>query len=133
MNDKPVPVVTDLSAPYWEGAAAGELRVQQCGHCKALFLYAKSLCPKCWTANPGWIRVSGRGHIKTMTIVSQAPYEAFASNVPYVIAIIRLEEGPQLMANIVDCELSSLSIGQSVSVTFEKRGSIAIPQFRPSK
>lgn len=130
MSDKPVPTITDLSAPYWEGAAEGELRVQQCAHCKARFLYAKSLCPKCWTPDPHWIRVSGRGRIQTMTIVNQAPYDSFAADVPYVIAIVKLDEGPQLMANIVDFDASPITVGQSVSVTFEKRGAITLPQFR---
>jgi len=131
VSDKPVPTIGERALPYWEGTARGELRVQRCAACGERFLYAHALCPHCWTPDPGWETVSGRGRIQTMTIVHQAPYESFAGDVPYVVAIVRLDEGPQMMANIVDCDSMSVSIGQPVEVKFEMRGTVALPQFRP--
>lgn len=133
MSAKPVPPVSALAEPYWQGAAGGELRVQHCAACDARFLYARALCPRCWTPDPEWVAVSGRGTIATMTVVHQAPYAAFADDVPFVIAVIRLEEGPQLMANILGADPATLSIGHPVTVTFEQRGELFLPQFRPAE
>jgi hypothetical protein len=62
-------------------------------------------------------------------VVHQAPSPAF--DVPYVLAIVRLEEGPQLMCNLIDVEPAAVRCDLPVEVTFEKRGDFALPQFRP--
>jgi uncharacterized protein len=131
MNSKPVPRITELSRPYWEGAAASELRVQRCSNCEARFLYPRMWCPKCWTVDPLWEVVSGRGEIIACTVVAQAPYESYAQAGPYAIAIVALEEGPQLMTNIIGCRVEEVRIGMKVVATFEKRGECTIPQFKP--
>ena len=130
MSAKPVPPIDPLAAPYWEGTAKGELRVQHCGACDARFLYAHALCPKCWTPDPAWDRVKGHGRIVAATIVHQAPYAAFAGDVPYAVLIVRLEEGPTLMANFVGDDPTAATIGRAVEVVFEQRGGVALPQFR---
>lgn len=127
MTDKPVPQVSALSAPYWEGAASGELRVQHCRGCDARFLYARAICPECWKTDLEWEASAGRGHILSITTVHQAPFEAFAPDAPYHLAIVRLEEGAQLMAQIVGD--ADARIGDAVTVTFEQRGAVALPQF----
>lgn len=130
MSDKPIPSISQVAGPYWEGAVLGELRVHHCSACDARFLYARSLCPRCWTPDPGWETVSGRGRVQSFTVVAQAPYAAFADDVPYVVAIVRLDEGPTMMANIVDCDPATVAIGLPVEVTFERRGDVSLPQFR---
>jgi uncharacterized OB-fold protein len=65
----------------------------------------------------------------TYTVVHQPPSPAFTA--PYVLAVIELAEGPAMMANIVDCAPESVRCGTAVQVTFEPRGDISIPQFRP--
>lgn len=130
MTAKPLPPVTALSAPYWRGTAAGELRVQHCRSCDHRFLYARALCPNCWRTDLEWEKASGRGAIMALTTVHQPPYAAFAEDVPYRIAIVRLEEGAQMMANIVGDRAPDAAIGDAVEVLFEQRGDIAVPQFR---
>ena len=131
MTTKPVPTPTDLSAPYWDGAARGELMCQQCGNCGTHFLHAREWCPACGSTDVPWGPTSGVGEVLTYTVVSHAPYEAFEQDVPYVIAIVRLSEGAQLMCNIVDTDPASVDVGLPVSVTFERRDAVTLPQFRP--
>jgi len=128
---KPVPQITQLTRPYWDGAAAGELRVQRCAKCSGRSLYARPWCPFCWAPELTWEKVSGRGDVIACTIVTQAPYESYARDGRYAIAIIKLEEGPQMMANIVNCPLEKVKVGMKVGVVFEKRGDITVPQFAP--
>lgn len=131
MSAKPVPRITELNRPYWEGAAAGELRVQRCRKCAVRFLYPRKWCPVCWTLDPMWEAVSGHGEIIACTIVTQAPFESYATDGPYAIAIIKLDEGPQLMTNIVGCPVEQVRVGMKVRVTFERRGETTVPQFMP--
>jgi uncharacterized protein len=128
---KPVPQITPLIKPYWDFAAAGELRVQRCTKCSGQFLYPRPWCPFCWNKDTTWEKVSGRGEVIACTIVTQAPYESYAQGGPYTVAIVKLEEGPQMMANIVDCPVEKVKVGMKVAVTFERRGDVTIPQFAP--
>jgi hypothetical protein len=58
--------------------------------------------------------------------------QAFAADVPYVVALITLDEGPQLMSNVVGCPLEKVQIGMPVEVTFEDwTEEISVPKFKP--
>jgi uncharacterized OB-fold protein len=131
MTPKPVPVVTELTRRYWEASSRGELVVQHCGECGEWFLYPRHWCPSCWAPEPPWETASGRGTVIACTTVHQAPYPAYEPDVPYVLAIVRLAEGAQLMANVVGCDPARVEVGTAVEVTFEDRQGIGVPQFRP--
>ena len=64
-------------------------------------------------------KLSGKGEIVTHTIIHVAP-EAFEEQVPYPIAIIKLDEGPQITAQIVDCNIDDVKIGMRVESTFRR-------------
>jgi len=66
-------------------------------------------------------------------VVHQAPSPFFQERAPYVLAIVELEEGPRLMANIVGVEPGRVHIDMAVQVTFERRGEVSIPQFTPAE
>jgi uncharacterized OB-fold protein len=88
------------------------------------------LCPKCWSADLDWVEASGKGVVHSFSIVRRAPMAAFAERVPYVVALIDLEEGPRMMANIIGDSALETSIGDAVHLCFEDRGKGAkIPQF----
>jgi len=125
----PVPDVDDVNRLYFEGTAAGELRIRHCKPCDALFRFAHAWCPACWSQDLDFKVAGGRGRIETFTVVHQAPYEAFEDRIPYVIALIELEEGVRMMSNIVGCEPGDVEIGLPVVVTYEQRGPVMIPMF----
>jgi uncharacterized OB-fold protein len=132
MTTKPIPSITPLTEPYWDGCAHEELRIQRCGSCGAAVFFPRQWCPACWTTDLNWERASGRGSIVACSVVSQAPYASYAGD-PYVVAIVRLEEGPHLMCNIVGCPPGTVMVGDPVQVTFEGRGDVTVPQFRPCR
>jgi uncharacterized OB-fold protein len=79
-----------------------------------------------------WVKASGRAKVLSYTIVYRPVTQAFASDVPYVVAMVTLAEGPQMMTNIVDCELEKVHIGMPVQVTFEDwTEEISVPKFKP--
>ncbi len=80
-----------------------------------------------------WVQASGHGHVKSFTIIRRAVSKAYAAEVPYVIALIELDEGPTMMSNVVELDPESVAIGLPVEVMFEEwSDEITIPKFRPS-
>ena len=132
-SNLPSPVSNADSAPYWEAAAKGKLVIRKCRACGNLHFMPRTLCPTCWSHDLEWVEASGKGKVHSFTIIRRAPLPAFASQVPYVVALIDLAEGPRMMANIVGDGAIGTKIGDDVEVTFERRGEGAVPQFTPAK
>ena len=81
-----------------------------------------------------WREASGRGTVETYTIVTRAVSDAYAADVPYVIALITLEEGPRLMSNVIGCDVESVKCGLAVEVVFERwSDEITMPKFLPAE
>lgn len=116
---KALPQPTPVSAPYWQAAREGRLVVQRCTACGHLQLYPRSLCTRCSGERLDWLDASGRGHVKTFTVIRRAVSAAYEPDVPYVVALIALEEGPTLMSNVVGCPPESVRIGAPVRVRFD--------------
>lgn len=131
---KPAPLPTALSAPYWVAAARGELSAPWCEPCSDWVFPPRPRCPRCGGAEMGWRTPGTTGEVVTFSVVHQAAYEAYRDDQPYVVAIVALDGGPQLMTNLVDVpDLDAIAVGQRVELSFEKRGSeMQIPQFRPT-
>ena len=106
------------SRPYWEGLRQGELRIQRCNSCSKAVFYPRSICPHCHSDQLAWIVASGKGAIYSYTVVHQA-FGPFAADVPFVIAIVELQEGARMMSRIVDAPRERVAVGAAVRVTFE--------------
>jgi uncharacterized protein len=129
---RPVPHPSPLSQPFWDGARDRELRVQRCRTCQTHLFYPRYLCTTCGSADIGWVRASGRGVVFTYTIARRPTHPAFADRVPYVIAVVELDEGPKLTTNLVDVDPDTVAIGLNVQATFEDVGDITLVNFRPA-
>jgi uncharacterized OB-fold protein len=137
MTDKPIkhfPRPTPETEVFWQGCHKHELLLQRCRRCSEFQFYPRIVCTHCAGDDLEWVRASGRGEILTFTIVRRPVSEAYADDVPYVVALIGLEEGPTMMCNIVRCDPESLQIGDPVHVLFEDWSEdISIPQFSASQ
>ncbi len=130
---RPRPLPTEETRPYWEGAQQGELRIQQCGACGRHQFYPRLLCTHCGSEQVGWVRATGRGRIYSYTVNHRPAGPAFASMVPYVVALVDLEEGARMMANLLQCAPEEALIGMEVEVVFEDIGEgMRLPQFKPA-
>ena len=132
---KPLPTPTQESDFYWEKCWEHELWLRHCTPCDEPYFYPRDLCPKCHSRDTTWVQASGRGEVHAFAIVERPPAPAFAGDVPYVTALIRLEEGPILPTRIVGVEPSpdAVSIGMTGRIEFENvSDTIALPVFRPN-
>ncbi len=130
--EKPLPRPNEDSAPFWEAAHKGELRMQKCGDCGHVRFPPALLCSRCLSEKSAWVRLSGRGTVFSWIVIHQSQHPAFNADTPYNVAIVELEEGPRLHTNIVDCPNDHIHIGLPVEVVFEKvSDDTSLVKFRP--
>jgi uncharacterized OB-fold protein len=94
----------------------------RCGSCDKVYFPPREACPYCRRKSIGKmmdLKLSGKGEILSYTIIHVGP-EDFEEQVPYPIAIIKLEEGPCVTAQIVDCDIDDVKIGMKVESTFRR-------------
>lgn len=132
--DKPEPVPDAVSAFYWEHAARGELAIQGFEDSDFVQFPPNSVAERIDVSGSARaVVVSGRGTLYAYTILHQAFHPAFGDSVPLAIGLTELDDHPgiRILSNIVDAEPGELRSGLPVEVTFEKRGTQSLPQFRP--
>ena len=118
---KPVPKPTPETVPFWEGCRAGELRLQHCGDCGRVQFPPRRLCSGCLSDAVTWEPASGRGTVRTWTVVTATAEPALMADVPYFMALVQLAEGPTMLSGIRRCE-GEPTIGMEVEVEFEAPG-----------
>lgn len=126
--NRPLPRPTAETRPFWDGCARGVVRYQQCARCGRVQLIPRSLCENCQAASLDWKDSCGYGRIHSYTVVHRAPTAAFREEVPYVIAVIDMEEGFRLMANVAGGAAMPLDIGKRVSIGFCRIDGSVLPQ-----
>jgi uncharacterized OB-fold protein len=126
---RPIPRRTPTSAPYLDAAREGRLCLQKCPR-DGFFFYPRSACPDCLGEDWCWEDVSGRGTIYSYTVDRMGLDPAQRSQIPLVVAIVELEEGPRMTTNIVGTPPEAVAIGQAVEVTFEDLGPETLIHFK---
>jgi uncharacterized OB-fold protein len=117
--------------PFWEGCKRHQLLLQQCTKCGTQQFYPRVMCSSCSARSPEWVEASGNGTVLSWTIVRHPVSEAYADDIPYVIALIKLQEGPTMMSQIIDCDPESVRSGMRVEVSFQDwTDEISMPMFR---
>ena len=131
---QPVPPPDELTSPFWAGGLSGELRLQRCANCRHLRYPISSICPRCLAGEAAWEAVSGQGTVQTYIVFERAYHDSWKDQVPYVVALVELDEGPVFLTNIVGVPPSMVRVGQRVTAIFERRSQdAALPQFRPAE
>ena len=129
---KPVPVVSPWAKPFWDAAREHRLVIQRCDACHNNIFYPRIACPHCGADEPGWVDASGKGTIYSYTVVENNAPSTFAPDMPFVIAVIKLDEGVQMLSNVVECDPYEVTCDMPVEVTFERRDDeFTMPVFRP--
>jgi uncharacterized OB-fold protein len=132
----PLPTPQPESDYYWERAKAHELWLMRCDDCRGAYFYPRAICPHCFSRNTRWFQSSGRGTLHAFSIVHRAPRPAFQDRVPYVTALVELEDGVRIPTNLVEVEPdpASIKIGMSVEVVFDDvTAEVTLPKFRPAR
>jgi len=113
------PLIEAESQPYWDALAEDRLLIKRCDDCGAFHHYPRPFCPECWSDAVDWYEASGRGTVYTYSTVYVNDLPPFPSQVPYVAAVVELEEGPRMMTRLVECTGDDITIGMKVEVAFE--------------
>ncbi|TAJ21442.1 MAG: hypothetical protein EPO65_01485 [Dehalococcoidia bacterium] len=130
----PRPANEALTRPFWEAAQQHRFVVPQCVACDDFFWPPRAACPSCLREAWKWAEVSGRARLYSFTIVRQPANPAFLEGVPYVYALVDLEEGIRMVSNVVDCLLDDLQNEMSLVAMFEEMGDgWTLVKFRPAR
>lgn len=116
------------SAQYWQGVEERELRLPWCRSCGRPHFPARPFCPRCWSDDVEWRASSGTGSVYSFTVVRANPPSAFAEDLPYVLAIILLDEGVRMMSHIVGPS-DSLRCDARVAVAWKDLHGRTMPVF----
>jgi uncharacterized protein len=133
-TQRPLPVPDDVSAPFWEATAKHILMAAQCARCGALTMPPDVVCPHCGSTDPGFTftPVSGRGTIRSWTVVRQAFLPGFDDDLPFVLVDVELDEQRDLrmIGRLINGLDGNLHIGTTVTGAFEDLApGVAIPAF----
>jgi uncharacterized protein len=127
------PLVEDESRPFWDGLRDGRLLIKHCTACGAFHYYPRPFCPSCWSDDVEWYEASGRATVYTYSTVYVNDLPPFGPQVPYVAAVVELEEGPRMMTRLVDCTKDDITLGMPVEVTYtDLDDELKIAVFRPA-
>jgi uncharacterized OB-fold protein len=134
MPAKAAPVPTPETQPYWDGCAAGELRIQRCLDCGKPYFYPRPVCPSCGSGRVEWFTASGQATLYSY-VINHRPAAGFEDDVPYAIAVVELTEGPRMMTSIrgVPATPEALVLDMPLRVAFERRGDVWLPVFTPDQ
>ena len=129
---KPVPRPAPESEPYWKAAHEHRLEVPQCDDCSHHWFPPSRTCPNCLSPNFHWQQVSGRGKVFSFVIYDRVYHPSFAEDVPYVVALVELDEGPRMISNVIGIPPEDVRCEMPVEVVFDDvTESATVPKFRP--
>jgi uncharacterized OB-fold protein len=137
----PLPDVDEpLTAPFYAGAARGELRLPRCDACAQFVWYPEERCPAC-SGSLTWVAVSGRGTLFSWAVVRRPFLPAFDDRVPFVSALVAIDEDPsvRIVSYVVDVGPEALSPDMPLVVTFRPLtfttvpgAAVVVPMFIPT-
>ncbi len=131
--EKPLPAPDPETEPFWNGCRDHKLLIQRCGSCRTHRFPPTSFCPSCQSGEVDWVEASGRGRVFSWIVVRHpVPKEVYADEVPYIVAIVTLEEGVRMVGNLVGIDPDKVTADMAVVVRFDNvTDDITLPEFAP--
>lgn len=118
MYKKPLPVPTQLSQPYWNALRNHEIIIQRCDDCGKWIFYPRSHCTACLSPRLTWTKAERRGKIYAFTFAHVPTLAEFADEVPQLLAVVELEEGPRINTVILGSDPDAVAVGTPVTAEF---------------
>ncbi len=130
---KQLPDITLTDKPFWEAAKRHELVAYSCLNCGTFYSQVTE-CVACDMPKMEWVKVSGKGEVYTFGIYHQLYHPGWKEEIPYNVSWIKLNEGPLLMSNVIECKNEDLHVGMPVEVVFDDvTEEVTLSKFRPVK
>ncbi|MDQ1692174.1 MAG: uncharacterized protein QOD87_2282 [Pseudonocardiales bacterium] len=117
ISPRVVPEESELTAPYWASAQLGRVALQRCLDCGLVWHPPAPSCPAGAAHRIEWFESSGRGRLYSYTVVEHAVHPAVIGALPYLLALVALDEGPRLICNLVSADPSNLSADLPVTLS----------------
>jgi uncharacterized OB-fold protein len=132
---KPLPAPDPESQPFWDGCARHELLLPRCTDCGSYRFPPTTFCPECRSAETEWKESGGLGKVFSWIVVRHpVPRDVYADDVPYVVAIVELEEGVRMVANIKCDNVDAVAADMPVQIGFaDVKEGMSLPFFRPRR
>lgn len=128
--NKPLPKLDTLNKPFWDGARAGKFLLQHCPYCGDTRFPPGPVCPKCLAGDQTWIEASGKGTLESWIDMHRAYWDGYKDDLPYRVCLVRLEEGPVVVSNLVGTT-GNMRLGALVEAVFEVvTDDVTLPKFR---
>ena len=116
--DKPMPIPTPTTTPFWDGLAEHKIRIQYSPSSKSYVFYPRVLAPGTLTDDLEWREISGAATLYTYTVAHRAVAPHFAGDVPQMLAVVEWDEGPRFSTEIVNAEPADLAVGMRLRPVF---------------
>lgn len=132
---KPLPEITDLTRPFWRAARESKLVMQKCTACATMNFYPKPWCIECGDRRLEWTEVRPTGTVYACTTATTVMMNlpGWKEDLPVVLALVDLDDGPRIYAHLTDCKPEDARIGMRVTARFEPISDEAgVPVFRPA-
>ena len=130
---KPLPHPAPESEPFWAAARAHKLKIQKCTSCGNHWFPPSEHCPECLSADHDWIEASGRGRVFSFVTYQRLYNKGWEGEVPYVVALVELEEGPRLLSNLTGIAPENVACDMAVKVVFDDvTDEVTLPKFAPA-
>jgi hypothetical protein len=128
-----LPTIEAESRPFWDAAREHRFLIARCGACGRAHHYPRPFCPFCWSEDVEWEDASGRATLYTYSTVYVNDLYPFRDKLPYIAAVVDLDEGPRVMTRLVGAPEGELALGMPLIVDFEELDDeIVAPVFRPA-
>lgn len=130
--NKPLPQPTPMSAPFWDGLKAHQVRLQQCDACAHWIFFPRAHCPRCASHALSWRPVDGTGVLYTYTVARVPTLPEFADEMPQLLAVVEFDQGPRINTTLVGVDEAALRVGMRVRPVFDERpGAATLLRFTP--
>ncbi len=129
-----LPVPDERSRPFFDGAREGRLVLQRCRACRTWLHPVRRRCTRCGGAEIEWAAASGRARLYSWGRLHRAYLPQHQSRLPIDLAVVDLEEGVRMSANLVGAQPGEIRSGMPLAVEFERVApDVAMPVFRPAR
>lgn len=119
LTNKPMPMPTAISAPFWNGLKEGRLTIPQCNSCGHWIFFPRRHCDKCWSQDLEWKEVKGAGTLYTYTLTRVPTLPDFADEMPQKLAVVELDEGVRINTTLVGLGEDEIKVGMRVKAVFD--------------
>lgn len=130
---KPLPDPTPATQPFWDALREHKLKLQRSKKTGKVIYYPRSVSPYGPKDELEWVECSGKGTVYSFTIARRPTAPQWGDDGPYAIAIVEIEEGARLTANVIGCPPESVKIGMRVKAVFQDvTPEVTLLQFEPA-